>query len=74
LAGDVARFNTVLAGAADPFTWSLRLLGLIATLAATVLVTGVARRALAEPPSDRVGGGPAVDPEPERQSGGGTAP
>jgi hypothetical protein len=43
----VARFNTVLAGAADPFTWSLRLLGLIATLAATVLVTGVARRALA---------------------------
>jgi hypothetical protein len=44
-----------------------------------VLVTGVARRALADPngaelPSDRVGGGQAVDPEPERQSGGGTAP
>ncbi len=69
LAGDVARFNTVLAGAADPLTWSLRLLGLIATLAATVLVTGVARRALADPsgadlPAERGGGGPVADPEP----------
>ena len=49
LAGDVARFHTVLAGAADPFTWSLRLVGLMATLAVTVLVTRVARRALADP-------------------------
>ena len=59
LAGDVARFNTVLTGAADPFTWSLRLLGLIATLAVTVLVTRVARRALAEPSSAVLGSDPA---------------
>ena len=37
------------AGAADPFTWTLRLVGLAATLAVTVLVTRVARRALATP-------------------------
>jgi uncharacterized membrane protein YdjX (TVP38/TMEM64 family) len=48
LAGDVARFGTVLAGEADPLTWAVRLLGIGATVAATVLVTQVARRALAE--------------------------
>jgi uncharacterized membrane protein YdjX (TVP38/TMEM64 family) len=48
LAGDVARFGTVLSGRADPLTWALRLLGLAATVAVTVLVTRVARRALAE--------------------------
>ncbi len=48
LAGDVARFGTVLAGHADPLTWAVRLLGLGATVAVTVLVTQVARRALAE--------------------------
>ena len=48
LAGDVARFGTVLAGEADPLTWAVRLVGIAATVAATVLVTRVARRALAE--------------------------
>ena len=48
LAGDVARFGTVLAGQADPLTWAVRLVGIGATVAATVLVTRVARRALAE--------------------------
>lgn len=47
LAGDVARFNTVLAGQADPITWALRIVGIGATLAVSVLVTRVARRALA---------------------------
>jgi uncharacterized membrane protein YdjX (TVP38/TMEM64 family) len=69
LAGDVARFNAVLAGTADGFTWALRLLGLIATLAATVLVTQVARRALAEPSgaelsTNLVADTPAADPQP----------
>lgn len=46
LAGDVARFQTVLSGQADPFTWSLRLVGLAATLAVVLLVNRVARKAL----------------------------
>ena len=50
LAGDVARFNAVLTGRADPFTWAVRILGIAATLAVTLLVTRVARRALAAPP------------------------
>lgn len=49
LAGDVTRFNTVLAGQADPLTWVVRILGIAATVAVTLLVTRVARRALAEP-------------------------
>jgi uncharacterized membrane protein YdjX (TVP38/TMEM64 family) len=49
LAGDVARFNAVLTGRADPFTWAVRILGIAATLAVTLLVTRVARRALAAP-------------------------
>jgi len=49
LAGDVTRFNTVLAGQADPLTWVVRFLGIAATVAVTLLVTRVARRALAEP-------------------------
>jgi uncharacterized membrane protein YdjX (TVP38/TMEM64 family) len=48
LAGDVARFGTVLSGRADPLTWAVRLLGIGATVVVTVLVTQVARRALAE--------------------------
>jgi uncharacterized membrane protein YdjX (TVP38/TMEM64 family) len=48
LAGDVARFGAVLSGEADPLTWAVRLLGIGATVAVTVLVTRVARRALAE--------------------------
>ena len=47
LAGDVTRFNTVLAGQADPLTWAVRILGIVATVAVTLLVTRVARRALA---------------------------
>jgi len=50
LAGDVARFGTVLSGEADPLTWVVRWIGIAATLAVTVLVTRVARRALAEGP------------------------
>jgi uncharacterized membrane protein YdjX (TVP38/TMEM64 family) len=46
LAGDVARFSTVLSGEADPFTWAVRLLGLAATLAVVWLVNRVAREAL----------------------------
>ena len=48
LAGDVARFGEVLAGQADPLTWVVRLLGIAATVAVTVVITRVARRALAE--------------------------
>ncbi len=48
LAGDVARFGEVLSGRADPLTWAVRLLGIAATVAVTVVITRVARRALAE--------------------------
>jgi len=47
----------VLAGQADPLTWAVRILGIVATVAVTLLVTRVARRALsndsqgAEPPA-----------------------
>ncbi len=46
LAGDVARFQEVLTGQADPFTWAVRSLGLAATLAVVWLVNRVARAAL----------------------------
>lgn len=46
LAGDVARFSTVLSGEADPFTRAVRLVGLAATLAVVWLVNLVAREAL----------------------------
>ena len=48
LAGDVARFGTVLAGHADPATWGLRLAGIGATIASVWLVNRAARRALAD--------------------------
>ena len=48
LAGDVARFGTVLSGHADPATWALRLAGVGATIASVWLVNRAARRALAE--------------------------
>jgi uncharacterized membrane protein YdjX (TVP38/TMEM64 family) len=48
LAGDVARFGTVLSGQADPATWALRLAGIGATIASVWLVNRAARRALAE--------------------------
>ncbi|MFM2205952.1 MAG: hypothetical protein RLZZ560_1347 [Cyanobacteriota bacterium] len=46
LAGDVARFGSVLAGQADAGAWSLRIVGLLATVAVVVLVGRAARRAL----------------------------
>ncbi|MFM1798091.1 MAG: hypothetical protein RLZZ117_369 [Cyanobacteriota bacterium] len=46
LAGDVARFSTVLSGDADPLTWTVRLVGLAATLGVVWLVNRVAREAL----------------------------
>jgi uncharacterized membrane protein YdjX (TVP38/TMEM64 family) len=46
LAGDVARFGEVLSGEADPFTWTLRILGVVATVASVGLVGRAARRAL----------------------------
>ncbi len=49
LAGDVARFQEVLTGAADPGTWALRLVGLLATVASVWLVGRAAQRALAQP-------------------------
>jgi len=49
LAGDVARFSTVLSGEADAFTWAVRVLGLAATLAVVVVVNRVARQALQAP-------------------------
>lgn len=52
LAGDVARFGEVLSGEADPFTWALRIAGVLATVASVGLVGRAARRALAPvPPS-----------------------
>ena len=46
LAGDVARFGDVLSGEADPMTWVLRIVGLLATLAVVVIVARATRRAL----------------------------
>ena len=46
LAGDVARFGEVLGGEADAGTWTLRLVGVLATLAVVWLVSRAARRAL----------------------------
>ena len=52
LAGDVARFQEVLTGTADPGTWALRLLGLVATVASVWLVGRAAQRALAGEPAE----------------------
>lgn len=53
LAGDVARFGDVLSGEADPFTWTLRVVGIAATVASVWLVGRAAQRALkAAQPSD----------------------
>jgi len=46
LAGDVARFGEVLSGEADLGTWTLRIIGLLATVASVWLVGRAARRAL----------------------------
>jgi len=49
LAGDVARFGEVLSGEADAGTWTLRVVGILATLGSVWLVGRAARRALAPP-------------------------
>jgi len=49
LAGDVARFGEVLSGQADAVTWTLRLVGVAATVATVVLAGRAARRALQDP-------------------------
>jgi uncharacterized membrane protein YdjX (TVP38/TMEM64 family) len=49
LAGDVARFGEVLSGQADPFTWTLRIIGVVATLASVWLAGRAARGALQDP-------------------------
>ena len=46
LAGDVARFGEVLGGEAEAGTWTLRVVGVLATLAVVWLVSRAARRAL----------------------------
>jgi uncharacterized membrane protein YdjX (TVP38/TMEM64 family) len=46
LAGDVARFGEVLAGRADPGTWTLRIVGVLATVAAVWVAGRAAQRAL----------------------------
>ena len=46
LAGDVARFGEVLSGQADPATWALRIVGLLATVASVWLVGRAAQRAI----------------------------
>jgi len=52
LAGDVARFGTVLSGRADPATWALRVVGIGATLAVVGLVGRAAQRALQDSSAD----------------------
>ena len=47
LAGDVARFGTVLSGQADAGTWALRVVGIAATVAVVWIVGRAAQRALA---------------------------
>ena len=47
LAGDVAHFSAVLQGQADPRLWTLKVLGVAATVAVTVIVTRLARQAMA---------------------------
>ena len=48
LAGDVARFGDVLAGEASPGAWTLRVVGVVATVAVVWLVGRAARKALEE--------------------------
>ncbi len=49
LAGDVARFGEVLSGEADAGTWTLRIVGIVASLASVYLVGRAAQRALTPP-------------------------
>ena len=50
LAGDVARFGAVLSGEASASTWTLRIVGILATVASVWLVAKAARDALQRPP------------------------
>ena len=50
LSGDVARFGEVLSGQADAGTWTLRVIGVVATVAVVWLVGRAARRALDHEP------------------------
>jgi uncharacterized membrane protein YdjX (TVP38/TMEM64 family) len=52
LAGDVARFGDVLAGRADAGTWTLRIVGVLATVAAVWVAGKAAQRALRDGASD----------------------
>ncbi|KMM17482.1 TVP38/TMEM64 family protein [Synechococcus sp. GFB01] len=49
LAGDVARFGEVLSGEADAGTWTLRVLGVLATVGSVWLAGRAAQRALTPP-------------------------
>lgn len=63
LAGDVAHFQAVLTGRADAFTWIFRIVGIAATVAVTLVVTRVARQALAPdqpPPPDDSSASPSA--------------
>ncbi len=53
LAGDAARFGAVLSGQADAGTWSLRVMGVAATVAVVWLVGRAAQQALAAETSAR---------------------
>ena len=48
LAGDAARFGEVLAGQTDPGTWTLRIIGILATVAVVWVAGRAAQRALRE--------------------------
>jgi uncharacterized membrane protein YdjX (TVP38/TMEM64 family) len=50
IAGDVARFGEVISGRADPGTWVLRIIGVLATVAVVGLVGRAARAALTSAP------------------------
>ena len=52
LAGDAARFGEVLAGETSPGAWALRIVGVLATVAAVWLAGRAARKALAEQGTD----------------------
>ena len=52
LAGDVARFGEVLAGRADPGTWALRIVGVLATVAAVWVAGRAAQKALQDAATD----------------------
>ena len=54
LAGDVARFGEVLSGGTDSFSWALRAVGVLATVAVVWLVSRAASKALAAADSDQV--------------------